>query len=290
MGSDLLERVLLIGGSGQLGTELRAVLPGTVVAPARDQLDIEQIGSVLAALRSAAPSLVINTSAYHNTEQCERYPERAFAVNALALDRLAAACALAGTPLLTFSTDYVFDGRAGRPYAESDAANPLSAYGASKLAGEHLVRRHGPRHFILRTSAVYGKAGSSVKGYTFIDRVLAQAAEGRPLKIVSDITFSPSYAPDVAAYVLCIAERAPFGTYHVTNAGSTTWYEFAREAFRIAGLSPEVEAVSASAFPSSVARPAFSALAHEAAAGAGLEPPPPWREALARYVAERNAV
>jgi dTDP-4-dehydrorhamnose reductase len=290
MPSDLLDRVLLVGGSGQIGTELRAVLPaGSVTAPSREQLDVENLDSVLAALRLVRPTLVVNTSAYHNTELCERYPERAFAVNALAVDRLAAACAVAGAAFATFSTDYVFDGRGSRPYREEDATGPISAYGASKLAGEHLTRRHGPRHFIIRTSAVYGRSGSTVKGYTFIDRVLTQAAEGRPLKVVDDITFSPSYARDVAVTFRNIAEHGAFGTYHLTNAGSCTWFEFAAEAFRIAGLSPAVEAVPSSIFPSAVARPAYSVLAPAALEREGIEPAPEWRDALARYVAERGA-
>jgi dTDP-4-dehydrorhamnose reductase len=290
MPSELLDRVLLIGGSGQIGTELRAVLPaGSLQAPPREQLDVENVDSVIAALRAYRPTLVVNTSAFHNTEICERMPERAFAVNALAVDRLAGICAASGAAFATFSTDYVFDGAGSRPYREDDPTGPLSAYAVSKLAGEHLTRRHGPRHFIIRTSAVYGRSGSTVKGYTFIDRVLTQAVEGRALKIVNDITFSPSYARDVAQTFRAIIEDGDFGTYHVTNAGSCTWYEFATEAFRIAGLAPEVEPVPAAAFPSLVVRPAYSVLAPAALERAGIVPAPEWRDALRRYVTERGA-
>jgi dTDP-4-dehydrorhamnose reductase len=287
----LLDRVLVIGATGQLGRELVAVFGDRhLLAPARADLDVEEPDAVLAALRRFRPTLVVNATAYHHVERCEAYPGRAFSVNALAVDRLAGASALAGAAFATFSTDYVFDGTARRPYREDDAANPLSAYGASKLAGEHLTRRHGERHFIVRTSGLYGRSPSSVKGYTFIDRVLSAAHAGTPVRVVDDITFSPSYAPDVAEGFRRIVERGTFGTYHLTNEGATTWYDFAAAAFALSGLTPDFEAVSSTAFPTSVRRPAYSALAGDALASEGIAPMRTWREALAAYLVQRSVV
>lgn len=286
----LLDRVAVIGAAGQLGRELVAALSDCrVFAPPRGDLDVEEPDAVITALTRFRPTLVVNTTAYHHVERCEAYPARAFAVNALAVDRLAGACALAGAAFATFSTDYVFDGAARVPYRETDAANPLCAYGASKLAGEHLTRRHGERHFIVRTSGLYGRRPSSVKGYTFIDRILSQAAAGTAVRVVDDITFSPSYAPDVAQGFRRIVERGTFGTYHLTNEGATTWYDFAAAALAMSGLTPDLEAVSSAAFPSNVRRPAFSALAHDALARAGISPMRTWREGLAAYLAQRSA-
>jgi len=285
---NLLERVLVIGGAGQLGRELVARLAGpSLRAPSRTDLDLEHADAVLAALRRQRPTLVINTAAYHHVERCEAYPDRAFAVNALAVDRLAAACALVGAAVATFSTDYVFDGAAAAPYREGDAVGPLSAYGASKVAGEHLVRRHGDRHFIVRTSGLYGSAPSSVKGYTFIDRALRQAEAGEPVRVVDDITFSPSYAPHVADAFLELVRRGAFGTYHVTDAGAVTWHGFAAAAFELRGLDEGPIAVASSAFPSGVRRPAYSALAHDGIARAGLPAMPGWRDGLAEYLRAR---
>ena len=279
----------MIGGAGQLGRELQSALAGGVVAaPARAELDLEQPDSVLAALRRHRPTLVVNAAAYHHVERCEIFPERAFAVNALAVDRLAAACTLAGAALVTFSTDYVFDGAARRPYCEDDTARPLNAYGASKLAGEHLALRHGG-HYVVRTSGLYGRRPSSVKGYTFVSRILAQAEAGEPIRVVDDVTFSPSYAADVAAGVRRIVETGAPGTYHLTNAGETTWYRFAVAALELSGIAADVQPVASSAFPSGVRRPAYSVLAPRALAAAGIAPLRGWREGLADYLLARAA-
>jgi dTDP-4-dehydrorhamnose reductase len=285
----LLDRVLVIGATGQLGRELvSAFADASVLAPTHADLDVEEPDAVLSALRRLRPTLVLSAAAYHNVERCESYPERAFALNALAVDRLAAACSLVGAAFGTFSTDYVFDGAAREPYREHDRANPLSAYGASKLAGEQLARRHGERHFIVRTSGLYGHHHSSVKGPPFVERVLAQAESGEKVRVVDDVTFSPSYAPHVAAAVRRIVESGSFGTYHVTNAGATTWYEFAMAAFALSGLRAAIEPMSSSSLSGAARRPAYSALAHEAMARAGVPPMAPWREALESYVSARR--
>ncbi len=285
-----LDCVLLVGGGGQLGRELRSALDGGQVhAPSRAELDLEVPDSVAAALRRYRPTLVVNAAAYHHVERCESFPERAFAVNALAVDRLAAASALADAAFATFSTDYVFDGEARRPYREDDAARPLNAYGASKLAGEHLTRRHGERHFIVRTSGLYGRGASSVKGYTFVARILARAEAGEPIRVVDDVTFSPSYAADVADGLLRLVASDRYGTYHLTNAGATTWYGFAEAALELSGIQADLQPVASSAFPSGVRRPAYSVLGAPALAAAGVAPLRDWRGALADYVKGRSA-
>ncbi|MEO6990440.1 MAG: dTDP-4-dehydrorhamnose reductase [Candidatus Baltobacteraceae bacterium] len=286
---NLTERILLVGAAGQLGRELAAVFADTrVFAPPRADLDVEVESAVANALRAVRPTLVVNTAAYHHVERCEAYPERAFAVNAMAVDRLACACTLVGAAFATFSTDYVFDGTATRPYREDDATGPLCAYGASKLAGEHLTRRHGERHFIVRTSGLYGRAPSSVKGYTFVDRILAQAEANERIRVVDDITFSPSYARDVARGFRRIVERAGFGTYHLTNGGATTWHGFATTAIALRGLNPtDFQPVSQADFPSTVRRPPYSALEGAALVTAGIEPMPPWEDGLRDYIAAR---
>jgi dTDP-4-dehydrorhamnose reductase len=281
-------RIAVIGATGQLGSDLmRAFADVEPVGLDHAALDIEDTGSVARVLARLKPTLVINTAAFHNVERCETDAERAFAINAVAVGNLAAQCDEAGIPLAHISTDYVFDGRATEPYPEEAPTNPISVYGLSKLAGELLVSRRGPRHFIIRTSGLYGLRGSSTKGYTFIERMLTQAAASEKLSVVNDMTFSPSFALHVATAIRAIVERGTFGTFHVTNTGQCTWYEFASEIFRQQGLTPDITPVATEAFPTKARRPKFSALRHGAIERLGLPPLPPWQEGVRAYLAER---
>jgi dTDP-4-dehydrorhamnose reductase len=283
-------RTLIIGASGQLGSDLmRAFAGDEPVGVDHAMVDIEAPSAIAKLLVHHRPELVINTAAFHNVELCELRPDRAMAVNALAVDLLAAQCAAAGAAFAQISTDFVFDGVARQPYTEDDAPNPLSAYGISKYAGERLLRRHSERFFIFRTSGLYGVRGSSTKGYTFIDRILTQAAEGRPLRIVDDVTCSPSYTRDVAASVREIVGHERYGTYHVTNSGACSWYEFAREILSQARLTTELTRTTASAFPSLAERPPYSVLANERSRALGISATPSWQEAIGADLVERSA-
>ncbi|MBV8244522.1 MAG: dTDP-4-dehydrorhamnose reductase [Candidatus Eremiobacteraeota bacterium] len=278
-------RVLVIGATGQLGSAILEAFRGAqTVGLGHAEIEIEDPKSVAAALDEHRPDLVISTAAFHNVPRCEREPVRALEVNAIAVDGLARACETREAAFATFSSDYVFDGEKGAPYDETDAPHPLSAYGLSKLAGELLTRAASPRHFIFRTSGLFGSRPSSVKGYTFIDRILDQARRGEQVRVVTDMTFSPSYAPHVAATVAAVTGRAPFGTYHVTNAGACTWYEFAEEALRQAKLVHPIEPTTSAEWNDGVRRPRYSALAHGALVRAGLPDVPPWQEGIAAYL------
>lgn len=280
----------ILGASGQLGAALvEAYGSRPLLTPSHGELDIEDTAAVAAFLAANPLQALINCTAFHNVDECERVPERAFAVNALAVDRIAKRCAAANIAFATISTDYVFDGTLGRAYTEADAPNPRSAYGISKLAGELLVRRHGPAHFIFRLSGVYSASGTSNKGYTFIERVLQQAERGEPLRIVRNMTFSPTFAPHAAAVIRDAIDARAYGTHHLTNAGATTWYDFAAAAFARAGLTPEIEAVTYDNFGSSVNRPLYSALVSTTLMPYGIAPPPPWESGLDEYLRGRAA-
>lgn len=283
-------RVAIVGGSGQLGSALVAAFAGReVLAPSHAELPIEDRDALARFLDARAPDVLLNCAAYLDVDGCERDPERAFAINALAVDRAAQACAARGVAFLTISSDYVFAGDAGRAYREDDAPNPLTAYGASKLAGELLLRRHGPRHYIVRTSAVFGDAGTSNKGYTLIEKVLRQAERGEPTRMVADMVFSPSYAPHVARAIRDLVDAEAFGTHHVTNAGSCSWYEFVRTAFAQAGLAAApLEPISYAAFGNPTKRPMYSPLSNTTFASVGIEPLPPWEEAVGCFLKQRS--
>ncbi|MBV8750494.1 MAG: dTDP-4-dehydrorhamnose reductase, partial [Candidatus Eremiobacteraeota bacterium] len=259
-----------------------------VVAPSHAEVPFEDTAALAQLLDRVRPAVLINCSAFHNVDVCEREPERAFAVNALAVDRAAQACAAREVAFATISTDYVFGGTLGRAYREDDAVGPLTAYGASKAAGEFLTRRHGPRHFVVRTSGVFGTVGTSNKGYTLIEKVLRQAERGEPTRMVADMVFSPSYAPHVARAIRDVIDANAFGTHHVTNAGAVSWYDFVHTAFERAGLGgAPLEATTYAAMNNPTRRPMHSPLENTTFARAGVAPLPAWQDALDEFLAAR---
>jgi dTDP-4-dehydrorhamnose reductase len=283
-----MKRVLLLGGSGLIGTALRAALEGIAVdAPTHAEFDIVS-GDPVPLFDRADYDTAINCAAFHNVDACEREPDKAFAGNALAVDRLARASAERGMAFVTFTTDYVFDGDANRPYIESDPTEPRTVYGISKVAGELLARRAGPKYFIIRTSGVFGAGGTSSKGLPLIDRVLGQAERGEPTRMVSDMTFSPSYAPHVARAVVALLEAKAYGTHHIVNAGSCTWYTFVQAAFARAGFADApLEAVTYASFNNPVQRPLYAPLENTTLAALGIPGLPRWDKALDEYFTAR---
>ncbi len=283
-----VEKTILLGGRGQLGTALRGVLPGPAISPTHDEFDIVD-GDINALLTEERPTLVVNCAAFHNVDRCEREPVAAFVTNAVAVDRMSAECAKRDIVFVTISTDYVFSGDARRAYREHDATDPRTSYGVSKLAGEQLTRRHGSKHLIVRTSGVFGTTGTSSKGYTLIDKVLDQAEHRAPTRMVADMTFSPSYAPHVARAIHDLISARAFGTHHVTNVGSCTWYEFVKEAFAKAGLGDApLEATTYAAMGHSTQRPMYSPLENTTFARVGIAPMPTWQDALDEFLTARR--
>lgn len=251
------------------------------------QIEIEDRASIEAAFARVRPTVVINTAAFHNVEACEREPQRAFGVNTIAVDLLAAACARIDAVFVTMSSDYVFEGTKGSPYNERDETAPLNVYGVSKRAGELCAHRHGSRYVVFRTSGMYGIQTSTQKGHTFVDRLLRQVQAGETPRIVTDMTVSTSYAPDVASTIRRVLERAQYGIVHVTNAGGCSWFDFAQEALRVAGVRAHITPIATRDLGSATRRPAYSVLAHDALASMGIEMPS-WQDALRRYIAERT--
>jgi dTDP-4-dehydrorhamnose reductase len=279
-------KVLLVGGSGQLGSEIRSRWTSDeVVAPAHDELEFDDAAALERALDRFAPELLVNCAAFHNVDLCETQTDRAFAVNALAVDRAAALCEARGVAFLTISTDYVFDGNAVLPYTEEDCPRPISAYGASKLAGEQLVLRRDMKAFVVRTCGVYGIHASKSKG-TFIDRIIAQARAGETPRVVNDVIASPTYAGHLAMALRAIVASDAYGLYHACNAGAVSWYDFACAAVELAGVTQPVEAISAAQWKAPARRPAFSALASARLRALGCTLPS-WREGIAAYLRDK---
>lgn len=285
----LLRRVVVIGASGQLGSDLMSAFADCdAIGVDHAMVDIERPGDVAAMLAHQRPSLVINTAAYHNVERCQTHADRAFSVNAVAVDALATLCDAADVALAHISTDYVFDGDAAAPYDEAARPAPLSIYGISKYAGELALGTRIRRAFLFRTSGLYGLRGSSTKGHTFVERIREQALAGKPLRIVDDVTTAPSSTRDVAHAIRAIAEVGVFGTYHVTNSGSCTWYEFATEILATLAIEADIARTTSAAFPSYARRPAYSVLANNALERIGLAPLQRWQDALRDYLRARG--
>jgi len=281
-------RTLLIGSHGQLGSDLCRVWTDELIALPHEALDVcdrEQAHSII---RSEAPALVINTAAYHRVDECESNAARAFEVNALGAKNVADASREAGAAVIFISTDYVFDGEKGSAYVEDDLPAPINVYGASKLAGEHLVRQSNPRHFIVRSSGLFGVAGASGKGGNFVETMIRRARQGEALRVVDDQVFSPTFTWDLATTLRELAAGGRFGTYHVTNTGQTSWYRFAAKAFELVGLRPSLTAATSEETGAAARRPRFSVLEHRGLTAAGMAPLRPWPDALEAYLRDKG--
>lgn len=280
-------RGVLLGPNGQVGTDVMALAAarGLVLEPmGRDRLDVSDPAAVRAVLETMSFDVLINCTGYHKTDEVEDNADQAMRVNALSVRAMAECCGDKGARFVHISTDYVFPGMKGAPYREDDAIGPLNVYGASKAMGESLVRLVGGDHLILRVASLFGVAGASGKGGNFVETMIRVGREKGELKVVDDVTMSPTATADVAKMILSLLERgAPAGTYHAVNSGSATWYEFAREIIARAGVPAEVRPCTSAEFPTKAQRPAYSVL-DNARLAAVIGEIPHWTDALDRYL------
>ena len=286
-----MDKALIVGASGQLGVELVRELRerGTeVTGYDRVHLDITDLGAVERAVADCVPDAVFNCAAYNQVDVAENDPETALTVNGLGVRNLALACRQWDARLVHFSTDYVFDGTAGRPYAETDATHPLSAYAVSKLAGEHYAQAYLDNALVIRTSGVFGPAGRHTRRGNFVELMLRLAQEGRPIRVVEDHVASPTFAPLLAARTLDILERRESGIFHVGGGTAISWFEYARLIFSVAGLQPELQATSEREYRTPARRPRFSALKNARMEALGIEPMPALADAVSDYFAARD--
>jgi dTDP-4-dehydrorhamnose reductase len=289
-----VRRILVTGGTGQIGLELaRLAWPADVELhfPPRRELDLTSPESIAACFSSGKWDCVINSAAYTAVDAAEGNVAGAFLANAQGPGWLAEASAMAGIPMIHISTDYVFDGALDRPYREDDPVGPLGVYGASKLAGEQSVHAANPRSVILRTAWVL-----SVHRSNFLKTMLRIGRTERKLSVVADQIGCPTGAADIASAVKVIALRLmddpepPFGTYHFVNSGQSNWCELARTIFALASdrgfPKPEVQAIPTAEYPTRARRPANSRLQTGwITRDFGIEPRP-WRDAVTEIVGE----
>jgi len=283
-------RVLVLGATGQLGADVVDAfgLAGwDVLGLGHSDVNVTDGPAVLSAVSAAHPSLVVNTAAFHHLDRCEEDQASAYAINAIGARNVAAAAEDTGAALIHISTDYVFDGAKGSPYEERDLPGPLNVYGASKLAGEHLVQAICPRAFVVRTSGLYGPRPCRAKGGLNFPRLMLKlAAEQGQLTVVTDEVVGPTYTPDLARQLVALAATDGYGIVHATGVGEVSWHAFAKETLRLAGLfGVAVHEATTATMVRKVRRPAYSILAHRRLQELDIVVMRPWQEALAEYVA-----
>ncbi|MFA5847257.1 MAG: dTDP-4-dehydrorhamnose reductase [Thermodesulfovibrionales bacterium] len=254
-------KILITGSKGMLAQDLIPLLKEghEVISFSRQEMDITQKDVMLKNIKSAAPEIVINCAAYANVDKAEAAGERdrVFMTNAIGVQNLAVACAEMRIPLCHISTDYVFDGRKGRPYTPFDNTNPLSVYGESKLAGEKYIQWISDKFYIVRTSGLYGRGDNN-----FVSTILKLAREHSMVKVVTDQIGSPTSTVSLSAGIKKLIESGNFGIYHIADdsGNGISWFDYAREIISTAGIKAEIIPVTSDEFPRPARRPAYSVL------------------------------
>jgi len=287
----MIRRAVVFGASGQLGVELVRELKSRqyeVGAWDRAHADITDAAAVERALAGFDAEVVLNAAAYNQVDVAEKEPQTAFLVNALAVRNLALACRQIDARLVHFSTDYVFDGTATRPYVEEDPTHPLGAYAVSKLAGEIYAQAYLDKALIVRTSGVFGPGGLATARGNFVEIMLRLAGSNQPIRIVEDHFASPTFAPVLAARTADLLERGQSGVFHAGGGTPISWFDFAEIIFEVAGLHPALHRTSEREYRTAARRPKYSALSNAKMERAGIEPMLPLRQAVEDYFTERN--
>jgi dTDP-4-dehydrorhamnose reductase len=289
--SVLLKKVVIFGSGGQLGVELVREFQtrGYTVTPFdRSSVDVSDAGAVERSIAAVDPRFVVNAAAYNQVDVAEKEPVAAYMANALAVRNLAMACRQVDAQLIHFSTDYVFDGTAGRSYTEEDATHPLGAYAVSKLGGELYAQAYLDRPLIVRTSGVFGPGGLRTARGNFIELMLRLAGGNQPIRVVEDHVASPTYAPALAARTLDLLEASLTGLFHIGGGTPISWFDYARMIFQAARLNPALQPTNEREYRTAARRPKYSALSNAKMERNGIQPMPPLAVAIEEYLEKRK--
>lgn len=253
-----MKKIIVTGCNGQLGRAVNLFFRDnkdiSFVNTDVGELDITNIDKVMELAREVQPYAIINCAAHTGVDACETEYDKAFKINAIGPRNLSIAARETGAKLMHISTDYVFDGKGTRPYVETDATNPQGAYGSTKLAGENFVKDFADRYFILRTAWLYGD------GKNFAKTMLRLSETNEKVRVVGDQFGSPTSASELTKAIHALLFTENYGVFHATCEGSCSWAEFAREVFRLAGKTTQVEAITTEEFGAPAPRPAYSVL------------------------------
>jgi dTDP-4-dehydrorhamnose reductase len=280
----------ILGANGQLGQAFLRQVGPEAIGLIRMQCDLTKPGEMRAVLKALQPEVVVNCTAYNQVDHAESDPATAFAVNAWGVRDLARICRDLGCVFVHYSTNYVFglDRQRRVPLGENDPPGPVGVYGASKLAGEYLVRAECERHFVIRTCGLFGAIKPGAPRRSFVDMMLNLAEQGKKIRVVNDQICSQTLTDDLAAATLHLLPTQAYGLYHLTSAGECTWHEFARAIFELAGVEADLHGISSVEFGAAAQRPEYSVLANEAYARLGLPMIQDWQKALEMYLHSRH--
>jgi dTDP-4-dehydrorhamnose reductase len=281
-------KIAVVGADGQLGVDVVNAFTRNgddVSSLTHADMEISDIDAVSNGMKQLRPQIVVNTAAMHHVENCEREPQKAFAVNGLGARNLSLVSQEIGAAIVHVSTDYVFDGAQQKPYEETDAPRPLNVYGNTKLSGEYFVRGTCDKHFVLRTSAIYGKSPCRAKGgLNFVELMLKLARERGKVRVVDSEFVTPTRTTEIARQIVALSRCDAYGLFHATAEGSCSWHAFAGEIFRLTNTKVTLEIAGPNEFPAKVPRPMYSVLENRALKGRGLNVFRPWQDGLREYL------
>ncbi len=282
-------KIALIGANGQLGSDLFKKLnkKNTSILNYPD-FDITKTESMTEILSKINPAVVINTASFNRVDECEVHPNQAIELNAVSVKTLSQVCSNMNATLVHFSTDYVFDGRAGRPYTEKDMPNPLSVYGRTKLDGENFIPQFLDKYFLIRTCGLFGEAGCWGKGYNFVDAMVRASEKNQPIRVINDQTVTPTSTAELAERVMELILTQEYGLFHLTNEGQCTWFEFAKTIFNKLERDVNLVPVESSEYGAAAIRPTYSVLENLRAKNIGLTPFSHWSNALEDYMVSKG--
>ena len=287
-------KIALIGSDGQLGTDIYKYFKNKgadIAGLTQKEIEVCDKNICISVLFEMKPDLIINTAAFHQVDVCEDEVLKTFEVNVGGVKNLAEICLEIDSALMHFSTDFVFGGYVkNTPYNEDDCPAPISVYGISKLAGEHVIRYMLKKYYILRVCGLYGHAGSLGKGYNFVELMIRLAKEGKDIRVVNDQVLTPTSTKDVTEKLFEFIQKGKYGLYHMTSSGSCSWYEFACEIFKLSGLNPNISPTTSEEFVTKAKRPSYSVLDNRNLRKIGLKDMRQWKAALTDYIEERKAL
>jgi dTDP-4-dehydrorhamnose reductase len=285
-------KVLVIGANGQLGTDLCLTLHNFEVIPLTNlDIDVTDMNSVKEICYRHKPDAIINTAAYLRVDDCETNQDEAFRVNAIGARNVAVAAQEIDARVIFISTDQVFGGEdipKSTPYTEFDDPMPPNVYGRSKLAGEKFVQHLCLKYFIVRTSGLFGVAGSLGKGGNFVETIIKRAREQGELNVITDWVMSPTYTKDLAMKIAQLVTTEYYGIFNITNRGACSWYEFATEILKQVGLKTPIISITSDKYDQKAKRPKFSVLDNYQLRLLGMDDMRPWPDALKDYMKEKG--
>jgi len=284
-----MKKILLIGSEGQLGSDISKVASDdkrySLTGINHPEIDVTKSDSLKTIIEQQKPDAIISTAAYHEVDLCEQEPEKAYAVNAFGVLNLARLTKRHDIKFITFSTDYVFSDSSKKvPFSEDSKTQPESVYAASKLAGETLAKIYNPEAIVIRTCGLYGETPPKGKSYNFPLIMRKLANENKQIKVVDDQICTPTYTYPLAKLVIDLLDSNLKGVVHATSQGSCSWYDFAKEIFRICKMDAQLTPVSSEEYGQKATRPRYSVLENTKLQSAKMDNLPHWKDGLNDYL------